>query len=263
MFFAILGLMYTVFVAGLAWLVHSVKSLSTMLDKRASAVDNEQFLRDFGFRMKLNAYFEKIWPVLRFTKLESVADWTYRVSIFGFVLIFLMLWAFPKVVNLAGVPLFFALGILSVVGSALRPNMKVNKIASDLLIPFCVISPLFIVYQLDNLEQGRHLKHAFSQLPFSYSVALLGFSFTCSVIAFIAIRLLERFQSVFVIFLLDRTLLLAQRLVAVGVLPTLPLEVEMRAIAKDAITATVASLTLFGVVVGALATLVKIIYNAI
>lgn len=258
MFAVILGVVYTVLVGGLAYFVYSVKALSTMLDRKDKLEENEEFLRDFGFRMKVNRYFEKVWPTLKLTKLESVTHSVYKVSVFGFVAILVLCYAFPSIVKLMGPVLIVALGIFSVIGNALRPHKRVNKIGKIILIPFCVLFPLIFVYQIDVLPQGEKIRLMLSQLSMSYSMALLGFSLVCSIISFVLIKLVERFERVIVLTLLDRSLLLAQRLVLVGVITQVPKEIEMRAIAKDAITATVGFLSFLGVVVGALVTLVKL-----
>ena len=142
--------------AGLVCLVHNVKSLSTMLDRRnAISTESREFLEDFGFRLKINAYFERVWPELKKVAPESLMNSVYKVSILGFVAILFISYAFPAIVPIAGPALLLALGFFSVVGNSLKPNVAAQKFGKMILIPVCAIVPLSIAYQIDSGDQAR------------------------------------------------------------------------------------------------------------
>lgn len=246
--------------SALVCLVHNVKSLSTMLDRRnAMSAEGKEFLEDFGFRLKINAYFERIWPGLKKVGPDSLMNSVYKVSVLGFVAILVISYAFPSVVLVAGPVLMFALGFFSVVGNSLKPNAEAQKFGKMILIPVCAIVPLSIAYQIDSDGKAANIKHMLSQFSLPYSSVLMLGVVICFVVSLVLILLLEKFQVVVVRTLVSRTLLLAKRLVLLGIITTVPDEVEARAMAKDAVTATMATLSFIGIVVGGVVALIKFI----
>lgn len=259
MFFTVFLILLSVAFSALVFLVHSVKSLSTMLDRRnAMSASNEEFLADFRFRLKLNRFFERTWPRIKYVGSGSVERSVYKLSMFGFVSIIVICYAFPSVVTVTGPFLLIVLGIFSIVGNALKPSAKSDRFGKMILVPVCAIIPLALAYQVDTNESAVRFKALISALSVSYSAALMLGVFICFIGSVLFILILEKFQTAVVRVLISRTLLMAKRLALLGIITTEPDEVEARAMAKDAVTATLAYLSFVGVLVGGGVALVKV-----
>lgn len=246
--------------SGFVCFVHNVKSLSTLLDRRkAMSAEGGGLVGDFGFRLRIHAYFQKVWPGLKKIGPESFMSSVYKVSVLGFFAVLVVCYAFPKIIHVAGPALLMLLGMFSLVGNALNTNEKTHEFGKLILVPVCAIVPLSIAYQVDSGDKFSGVKQALSQFSLPYSVVLLLGVIICFVAALVFIVLLERFQGVIVRAVLSRTLLLAKHLVLLGVVTTEPDEVEARAIAKDAVTASVATLSFMGIAVGGVVALIKLV----
>ena len=132
--------------------------------------------------------------------------------------------------------------------------MEINKKVS---MPFSILFPLFIAYNIDTSEKLLKMKAVFSAQAIGYEATLASMVVGLGLFCYFGLNIIDRFQRVIVVFFLNRALILSKNMVLVGVNPTMPGEKEMRAIAKEAIVVTAQNMTIFGVVVGALVGFVR------
>lgn len=257
MFFMVIAGTYSFFVGLIAYFVYQLKLLSVMLDKQSNIVENRAFLDDFWLLMKINAVLEKVWPKVREVKLEGGSHAVYRVATAIFVLILILQYFFPAFV-LAAAPIFFvALAISAMIGNALQEPKKNKEIAKLILLPFSIVFPVFIAYQIDTYDKAAFLKTVLSSQEVKYETVLLGLTLGLAIFCYFGMRFVERCQKLVVMWVLNRALILAKRMVLVGITPKMPEEADMRAIAKEALVATVQNMLVFGAFVGSIVAGIK------
>ncbi|MGE1172758.1 hypothetical protein [Pseudomonas sp. BW7P1] len=244
-------------VGAIAYSAYQLKLISVILDNLPGIVENEEFLRNYAVQIKINKFLEKIWPRVKRARLSGVSSGIYKVVNFLFLFLLLIQFFFSDFLSFAAPAMFLSLGFLAAIGNALQDKRRSVEVSKKVSMPFSILFPLFIAYHIDTSEKLLNMKAVFSAQVIGYEATLASMVVGLGLFCYFGLSILDRFQRVIVIWLLNRALILSKNMVLVGINPTMPGEKEMRAIAKEAIVVTAKNMAIFGVVVGVLVAFVR------
>lgn len=248
----LVGVGYMALTGIIGCLVVQLKLINAVVDNQPNIVDNKDFLDSYSWHIKVSKQLEKIWPRIKRATLSDVSGVTYKwVTILFFSLLFLQ-YLFSDFLASAAPAVFVCLGFLAGIGNSLQGEKRSAEASKYLLLPFSILFPLFISYNIDNSSKLLAIKGFFAARPLGYEATLAILVVGLGVFCYFGIGIIERIQKAIVLWLLKRALVLSRNMVLVGVAPKMPEEKEMRAIAKEAIVVTAKNMAVFGALVGVL-----------
>jgi hypothetical protein len=243
---------YTVLVGAIAYAVYQLKLISVILDNQPKIIENEAFLKHYSLQIRINKFLEKIWPGVKRAKFSGVSSGVYKIVNIVFLFLLLLQFFFSDFLSPAAPAMFLSLGFLAATGNALQDRKRSAEANKYILLPFSMLFPLFIAYHIDTSEKLLRIKSVFAAQAIGYEATLALLTIGLGLFCYFGLNIIERFQRVIVVWILNRALILSQNMVLVGVNPTMPEEKEMRAIAKEAIVVTAKNMVIFGCVISAL-----------
>ncbi|WP_143519846.1 hypothetical protein [Pseudomonas moraviensis] len=241
----------------IAYTAYQLKLISVILDNLPGIIENEEFLRNYAVQIKINRFLEKIWPGVKRARLSGVSSGVYKIVNFLFLFLLLLQFFFSDLLSFAAPAMFLSLGFLAAIGNALQDKMRSMEINKTVLMPFSILFPLFVAYHIDTSEKLLQMKTVFSAQAIGYEAMLTSVTLGLGLFCYFGLNIIEHFQRVIVVWILNRALILSKNMVLVGVNPTMPGEKEMRAIAKEAIVVTAKNMAIFGLVAGSLVAFVR------